>query len=186
MAKVIVWNMVTLDGFFEGESKWEISFHADGWSDELSVMSNTFGDEAGLLVFGRITYEGMKAYWTSTEEEGATRTYMNALPKLVASRTLTSSDWNNTRMTADPVAEIGRLRKEESKNIYIFGSAELADTLMSAGVVDEVMLGIVPVTLGRGNPFFKQHDKKSKFTLIEARPLKSGTVILRYTPEVVS
>lgn len=187
MAKVIVWCMVTMDGFFEGEKQWDIEFHHDGWSDELNVLSKSFGNEASLLVFGRVTYEGMKSYWTTTEdEEGETKRYMNALPKLIASRTLQSSDWNNTRMTSDPVGELARLRKAPGKNIYIFGSADLTDSLLKAGQVDEVMLGIVPVTIGKGNPFFKEGEGKSKFQLIEARPLKSGTVILRYLPENVA
>lgn len=182
MAKLIVWNLITLDGFFEGEKPWDIGFHQDAWSDELSVLSNEFGTKAQMLVFGRVTYEGMKAYWTTTEDEDAkTTSYMNALPKLVASRTLQTSDWNNTRMTADPVGEIGRLRAAPGKDIYVFGSALLGDALMKAGQVDELMLGIAPVRLGRGNPFFKEGNG-SKFTLIEAQPLKSGTVIVRYKP----
>jgi dihydrofolate reductase len=186
MAKVIAWTMVTLDGFFEGEKQWDLGFHSDGWSDELNVMSQEFGAKAGLLMFGRVTYEGMKSYWTTTsDEDSETTRYMNALPKLVASRTLTASDWNNTRMTSDPVGEITRLRKEPGKDIYIFGSADLTDGLLKAGLIDELMLGIVPVTLGKGNPFLKQGGEKTKFTLIEARPLKSGTVIVRYTPQNV-
>lgn len=185
MAKLIVWNLVTLDGFFEGEKPWDIDFHTDAWSDELNVLSTGFGTEAQLLVFGRVTYEGMKAYWTTTEEEAETKSYMNALPKLVASRSLTTSDWNNTRMTADPVGEISRLRKAPGKNIYVFGSALLSDALMKAGQVDELMLGIAPVRLGKGNPFFKEGNRE-KFTLIEARPLKSGTVIVRYKPNDIA
>jgi len=129
------------------------------------------------------TYEGMKAHWTTTEEKGEITTYMNALPKLVASRTLTSSDWNNTRVTDDPIAEIARLRKEDGKPIYVFGSADLCDTLLKAGLVDEVMLAIVPVTIGKGTPFFKDGSVKSKFRLLESRPLGNGTIIVRYQPE---
>jgi dihydrofolate reductase len=184
MAKVIVWNLVTLDGFFEGENKWDLAFHGDAWGDELAAMAKDFGTKAGLLVFGRVTYDGMKAYWTTAEDElDEVKVYMNALPKLVASRTITSSDWNNTRVTDDPVAEIGRLRKEDGKPIYVFGSADLSNGLRRAGLVDELMLAIVPVTIGKGTPFFKQHPGKSKFCLIESRPLANGTVIMRYQPE---
>lgn len=182
MAKVIIWNLVTLDGFFEGENKWDLDFHNEAWGGDLEALAKDFGNKAGLLVFGRVTYEGMKSYWT-TAEEGEITTYMNALPKLVASRTVTSSDWNNTRMTNDPVAEIGRLRKQGGKPIYVFGSADLCDTLLKAGLVDEVMIAIVPVTIGKGTPLFKEGTGKSKFNLIEARPLGNGTVIMRYQPE---
>ena len=186
MAKVIIWNLVTLDGFFEGENKWALDFHNDAWGDELAAMAKDFGDKAGLLVFGRVTYEGMKAHWTTTEEKGEITTYMNALPKLVASRTLTSSDWNNTRVTDDPVAEIARLRKEDGKPIYVFGSADLCDTLLKTGLVDEVMLAIVPVTIGKGTPFFKEGAGKSKFRLLESRPLGNGTIIVHYQPEHIA
>lgn len=183
MAKVIIWNLVTLDGFFEGTEKWDLGFHGRAWGPELEALSLEFGAAAGLLVFGRITHDGMKAYWTTTEDEGEVKTYMNALPKLVASRTITASDWNNTQVTADIVGEISRRKQALDKTIYIFGSAELCDTLLQAGLVDEVMLAIVPLQLGEGTPFFKGGARRD-FDLIEAKPLSNGTVLVRYAPAV--
>lgn len=183
MSKLIAWNLVTLDGYFEGENKWDLSFHGHAWGDELAAMSNEFGSRAKLLVFGRVTYEGMKSFWTTTEEELETKAYMNALPKLVASRTLTKSDWNNTRMTDDIVGELSRLKQEPGMDIFVFGSADLTATLLNAGLVDELWIGLVPTLLGRGNRFFKDNDVQQRFDLIEARPLKTGTVILRYAPK---
>ena len=180
MAKLIVWNLMTLEGFFEGPEKWDLAFHSDAWGEELNEMSSEFGDKAGLLVFGRVTYEGMKAYWTSAEEEGETKAFMNSLPKLVASRSLTGSDWNNTTVTADIADEIARRKAVPGKDIYVFGSAELTESLLADGLVDEIMLGVAPVTIGRGTPFFKQGTDKRGFSLITARPLKNGTVILHY------
>lgn len=182
MAKVIIWNLVTLDGFFEGEKKWDLDFHGKAWGPELEALSMEFGTSAGLLVFGRVTYEGMKAYWTTTEDEGEVKTFMNALPKLVASRTLTASDWNNTEMTADIVGELSRRKQSLDKTIYVFGSAELTDSLLKAGLVDEVKLAIVPVQLGKGTPFFKEGTRRD-FDLLEARPLSNGTILVRYAPE---
>lgn len=179
MAKVIVWNLMTLEGFFEGKEKWDLGFHQDAWGDELSALSSDFSHKAGLLVFGRVTYEGMKAYWTSTQEEGETKTFMNALPKLVASRKLIGSDWNNTTVTADIVGEIAR-RAAAGKDIYVFGSAELTESLLAAGLVDEVMIAVAPVTIGQGTPLFKPITEKRHYALIAARPLKNGTVILHY------
>jgi len=180
MAKVIVWNILSLDGFFEGEKKWDLDMHNHVWGPELEALSNQFGEKAAMLVFGRVTYEGMRDYWTTAEPSNIT-SYMNALPKLVASRTQSSADWNNTRMTSEIESEIARLRREETKDIYVFGSAELSDSLMQAGLVDELMICIAPVTLGKGNPFFK--GKACKFDLIETRPLSNGGVIVRYRPE---
>lgn len=182
MVKVIIWNLVTLDGFFEGEKKWDLDFHNRAWGPELEALSGEFGMAAGLLVFGRVTYEGMKAYWTTAEEEGEVKIYMNALPKLIASRTVTVSDWNNTEVTADIIGEIARRKQALDKTIYVFGSAELSDTLLTAGLVDEVMLAIVPVQLGRGTPFFKEGARRD-FDLIEAKPLSNGAILARYAPQ---
>lgn len=181
MAKVIVWNLMTLEGFFEGKEKWDLAFHADAWGEELAELSSEFGQKAGLLVFGRVTYEGMKAYWTAAaEEEGEVKAFMNALPKLVASRSLTGSDWNNTTVTADILGEIARRKAAPGKDIYVFGSAELTESLLAAGLVDEIMIAVAPVTIGQGTPLFKASPDKRSFALIAARPLKNGTVILHY------
>lgn len=181
MAKVIVWNLVTLDGYFEGKEKWDLSFHNDAWGEELDALSKEFGRRAQCLVFGRVTHDGMKAYWSSaTTEDGEVTRYMNALPKLVASRSVRSSDWNNTRVTADIVGEIAKLRAAPGKDILVFGSAELIDALLAAKLIDELMLAVVPVRLGAGTPFFKPGSERQKLDLIESRPLKNGTVILHY------
>ena len=181
MAKVIVWNLVTLDGYFEGKEKWDLSFHNDAWGEELDALSKEFGGRAQCLVFGRVTHDGMKAYWSSaTTEDGEVTRYMNALPKLVASRSVRSSDWNNTRVTADIVGEIAKLRAAPGKDILVFGSAELIDALLAAKLIDELMLAVVPVRLGAGTPFFKPGSERQKLDLIESRPLKNGTVILHY------
>ncbi len=179
MAKVIAWNLVTLDGYFEGTEKWDLSFHNEGWGEEMEALSKEFGARAQLLVFGRVTHDGMKAHWT-TAEEGEIKRFMNALPKLVASRSVASSDWNNTRVTADIAGEIAALRAAPGKDIFIFGSAELVDALLQQNQIDEMMLAIVPVRLGAGTPFFKAGRERQKFELLETRPLTNGTVILRY------
>lgn len=180
MPKVIVWNLLTLDGFFEGAEKWDLGFHGDAWGEELNDLSHAFGHRAGLLVFGRVTYEGMKAYWTTAEEDGETKAFMNGVPKLVAAHDLTGSDWNNTTVTADILGELTRRKAQPGKDIYVFGSAELTESLLAAGLVDEIMLGLAPVTLGQGTPFFKAGPEKRRFALIAARPLQNGTVILHY------
>jgi dihydrofolate reductase len=181
MAKLIGWNILSLDGFFEGEEKWDLELHNFVWGPELEKLSDTFGERAAALVFGRVTYEGMRDYWTRSEPS-TTTTYMNALPKLVASRTRKTSEWNNTRMTDDIEGEIARMRREDEKDSYIFGSAELTHSLMQAGLVDELMICYAPVAIGKGNPFFKG---KVKVELIEAKGLSGGGVLVRYRPENV-
>lgn len=183
MAKLIVWNILSLDGYFEGETKWDLSLHEFVWGPELEKLSDEFGEKAAALVFGRVTYEGMRDYWTKADAESSTvTTYMNALPKLVASRTQKTSEWNNTTMTDDIEGEIARLRKESVKDLYIFGSADLTHSLLEAGLVDELMICYAPLALGKGNPFFKG---KVKVDLIEAKALSNGGVLVRYRPDNV-
>jgi dihydrofolate reductase len=178
MAKLIVWNLITLDGYFEGEKPWDLDFHNRAWGPELERLSEEFGEKARILIFGRRTYEGMAAYWKTAEPSTIT-TFMNALPKLVASRTLTSADWNNTEVTADIGPAIRALKNSPGKDLYVFGSADLVAWLLAEGLVDELMLCVVPGLLGKGNPFFKT-GAAADLRLIETRPLENGAVILRY------
>jgi dihydrofolate reductase len=180
MAKLIVWNLVTVDGYFEGPEKWDLAFHGLAWGPELEGLSNEFGASASSLVFGRVTYEGMKAYWTATTTEpGSITSFMNTLPKLVASRTLTASDWNNTRVTADIASEIRRLKQAADGPLYVFGSADLTHSLLEAGLVDELLLCTVPVILGAGTPFFKAGSRIA-LDRLESTPIPNGCVINRY------
>jgi dihydrofolate reductase len=179
MAKLIGWNLITVDGYFEGAKKWDLDFHNLAWGPELERLSEEFGDKAASLVFGRVTYEGMASYW-KTAEPGKITTYMNALPKLVASSTLKTVDWNNSRVTADIVPELKRLKDVETKTLYVFGSADLTHSLLEAGLVDELMFCTVPVVLGQGTPFFKRGSRIS-LALKETRPLASGSVLSTYS-----
>jgi dihydrofolate reductase len=96
MRKLVVWNLMTLDGYFEGTKAWDIDFHHLAWGPELEAYSEQFGEEGDLLVFGRKTYEGMAAYWTTAEGEEAVKAYMNRIAKIAVSRTMTTAEWNNT------------------------------------------------------------------------------------------
>src|SRR5262249_6960055 len=94
--KVIVWNMVTLDGYFEGTKPWEIDWHEYVWGEELERFSLDQAREVGTLLFGRKTYEGMLDYWSTATGEVAE--FMNSIPKVVFSNTLETAEWSNTRL----------------------------------------------------------------------------------------
>ena len=182
MRKLIMWNMVTLDGFFEGPKSWEIDWHEYVWGEELEQFSIEQSKSADMLLFGRVTYQGMVDYWAS--QKGEIADFMNNIPKVVFSRTLEKAEWNNTRLVRENAAEeITKLKQQSGKDLFIFGSANLSSTLMQHGLIDEYRLGINPIILGDGNPLFKAMPHRMKMELVEARPLKSGCVILRYQPE---
>lgn len=184
MGKVIVWNLVTLDGRFEGSTPWDLSFHQQAWGPELRALSETFLADTEALVFGRKTYEGMAAYWPEAEEDDEARikAFMNALPKLVASRRPGALAWNNSRATADIVGELGALKARAAKNLYVFGSAELVASLLPAGLIDEIIVAIVPRILGAGRRLFED-GTNVPLRLVSSEATSGGTAILRYGVE---
>ena len=179
MRKLIMWNMVTVDGYFEGPDR-DI-----GWflfEDELENYIRETQSKADTLVFGRVTYEMMAGYWPTAQ--GWIADFMNGIEKIVFSRTLASADWNNTKLFRENVPEeILKLKAREGGDIYLFGSADLASTLMRHNLIDEYHLGINPVILGSGTPLFKDSPERMPLKHIETRTLKSGVVILHYAPE---
>lgn len=179
MRKLIAWNVMTLDGRFEGDAPWQLDFHETVWGDELERFSLEQGEDMDILLFGRRTYEGMAAHWTT--ETGEIADFMNAVEKRVASRTLETVEWANSRLIEGDVVEAVRaLKRQDGRNIYVFGSADLLATLLENDLVDEYRVCLAPVVRGSGTPLFKPGAKNRTMALLEARPLKTGGVILRY------
>jgi len=181
MRRLIMWNLMSLDGFVEGPDR-DISWHNDVWGPELEQLSIEQGKEIGALLFGRVTYDLMASYWP-TAKKSAISDYMNALPKYVASRTLTRAAWaNTTLLTGDPAAEVAKLKQAEGKDIFVFGSADLSSQLLP--LFDELRIAVAPLLLGSGSPLFKSQDDSAKLTLLGTDRHSTGVVILRYAPRV--
>lgn len=180
MAKLIMWNLTTLDGLIEGPGR-DLSWHDVVWGEELERLSMEQLSAAGALLFGRVTYELMAGHWPNASGEIAD--FMNALPKHVFSRTLTTSSWNNTTLYAgDAPATIVRLKQETTKDIYLFGSADLASHLIPHGLFDEFRICVAPILLGGGTPLFKQIGDKRKLKLVDAKALSVGAVLQHFAP----
>lgn len=181
MSRLIMWNLITLDGMFDGPQPWELPFHQYAWGDELERFSLEQAEEVGALVFGRRTYEGMAAHWTTTTGEIAD--FMNAVPKYVASRTLKSADWtNSTLIEGDIGTAIRELKGRAGKDLFVFGSADLSDTFIREGLFDEYRIGLVPATQGDGRPLFAPESPPLQLELVQARPLGSRCLLMRYRP----
>jgi dihydrofolate reductase len=176
-----MWNVMTLDGYFESEP-WGLDFHNTVWGEELARFSIDQLATADTLLFGRATYEGMAAYWTtSTDEPIASR--MNEIGKVVFSNTLEQATWKHARLVRGRAEdEVARLKQQEGADMLIFGSALLSDSLRQAGLIDEYRIGLAPVVLGRGTPLFKPAPEPFNLTLVESVPLRTGGVILQYRP----
>lgn len=177
--KLIIWDMVTVDGCFEGPDR-DIGWFV--FDEELEAYVRQTQQNADTLVFGRVTYELMASYWPS--EQGWIADFMNTVEKVVFSRTLKSAGWNNTTLFSGNVEEeVSRLKAREGGDIFVFGSADLTATLMEHGLIDEYHLGINPVILGKGTPLFKGSPTLIPLKHLETRTLRSGVVILHYAPE---
>jgi len=181
MRKLIMWNVVTLDGRFEGEQSWDLSFHQLVWGPELEAMSIAQLHEASALVFGARTYKGMAEYWAHAEETDPTvAPLMNSIAKIVCSPSLEQAEWNNTTIIRDAVSGIEQLKGEVGGPMFVFGSGILSKSLMNAGLFDEIRLCIAPTVLGRGRHLFTDANMEHKFTLLETKSLQNGGVVLRY------
>lgn len=177
MRKLKTWNMLTLDGFFEGPKKGEIDWFV--FDDELEKFIIDTQMNAGALLFGRVTYEMMAAYWPTAE--GRIADFMNSVQKYAFSRTLDRVNWDKTTLVnGDAVAEIKKLKAQEGGDIFVFGSADFSQTLMENRLVDEYHFGINPVVLGKGVPWFKGGYDAMGLELFDSKTLKSGVVLLFY------
>ena len=181
MRKLIMWNVITLDGYFQGEQNWDLSFHELIWGPELEEFSMVQLRAADYLVFGRVTYEGMAAYWIP--EKGEIADYMNSLPKIVCSRTLTSADWNNSTLLKDNVSnQIKQLKAEGNGDMYVFGSAILSETFIADNLFDEYRICIAPTLFGKGRRLFESEHPVKNLKLISSQQLSNGGVLLTYKP----
>ena len=179
MRRLVIWNLQTLDGYFEGKEPWDLDFHMAAWGKELEQFSLEQIEEVGTLLYGRATYEGMASHWT--KETGPIADFMNDVPKVVFSRTLEAATWKNARLVRrDAADEVAELKRGEGKDLFVLGSAKLSDSLLRRGLFDELRICVVPAVLGTGVPLFKPGSPRHDFTLLHARTLSTGGVILRY------
>ena len=184
MRKVFLFNMVSLDGYFEGPNQ-DISWHnVDAEFNDFAIKQL---DEIGALLFGRVTYQLMASYWPTPmarEDDPVVADKMNRLPKVVFSRTLDKLEWENSKLVKDHAAEqVSELKQQPGKDLAIFGSSDLAVSLMRTGLIDEFRVMVNPVVFGGGKPLFKGIDNRVKLKLVNSRPFRSGNVLLYYELE---
>ena len=183
MRKLFSFNMVTLDGFFEGQDH-NIDWH--NVDEEFNEFAIAQLNEIGVLLFGRVTYQMMASYWPTSEavkNDPVVADLMNRMSKIVVSKTITTAEWNNTKLIKDQIADkISRLKKQSGQDLAIFGSANLMSALMRLDLIDEHRVMVNPVILGTGTPLFQTKDK---FNLrhLRTRAFGNGNVLLCYESE---
>jgi dihydrofolate reductase len=183
MRRLIMWNLMTLDGCFEGVRSWDLDWHQYAWGPELEAHILQQLRVADRLLFGRVTYQGMADYWTKAKGESEVATFMNSLPKVVFSRSLDRAAWNNTELVKDDACDaVARLKGSGNGEMYVFGSGRLSRSLIERGLFDEYRLLLTPVLLGAGAPLFGPLPQRMRLRLLESRVINAGPVLLRYAP----
>jgi dihydrofolate reductase len=186
MGRIVVTEFISLDGVMEapaGEDfkhkDWSFQFDRGADGDKFKLDEAL---DAEALLLGRVTYEGFAAAWPSRQGEFADK--FNSMPKYVVSSTLEHPDWNNTTvLNGHLVEEISELRQETDGDIYVHGSARLAQTLIEHDLVDEVHLMVFPVVLGTGKRLFGETSDKERLRLTDSKTVgKDGVTILSYQP----
>lgn len=176
MGKIIISENVSLDGLAAGERLF-------GWVGQIKgeaariLLDEALDTEALLL--GRRSYEFFAARWPTRSGEYADR--LNSMPKYIASSTLTHPAWTNTTILGgDVVHQVSKLRRELAGDIVVYGSIQLADTLMEHDLIDELRLMIYPVALGAGQRLFGQTSDSKPMRLVQVRAVSDGLAYLTY------
>ena len=178
MRKLVFQMLVSVDGYVAGPNG-EFDWHVVD-DDFTDYIDRTLRSIDTILV-GRVTYQGLAQYWpTATEPEAP---LMNALPKVVFSRTLARTDWTNSRVaTRDVADEVGALKEASGQDLALFGSPQLASTFVRLDLIDEYHLLVVPIILGAGKPLFAGLEQRTELTLTNTEAFRSGTVCHYYAP----
>jgi len=183
MRKVIFQMMVSVDGYFEGPNH-ELDWHLV--DAEFNAYAAAFLDSLDALLFGRVTYQLMASYWPTSmanDDDPIIAGKMNALQKIVFSKSLDKVEWQNSRLVKDNfAAEVSKLKQQPGKDIAIFGSSDLAVELSEHGLIDEYRILVAPIALGNGKPLFKGLKSRLKLKFLRAKTFKSGVVMLEYAP----
>ncbi len=184
MRRVLFFMLTTIDGYYAGPNG-DIDWH--NVDEEFNEFAIAQLNEVDTLLFGRVTYEMMASYWPMPEtikSDPIVAGKMNSLQKIVFSSTLPEPHWEHTRLVRnDAAGEVRRLKQQAGKDLIIFGSSELAASLLNDGLLDEARIMINPVVLGQGKPLFTGVNDRLKLKLLKSRIFHSGNVLLYYEPE---
>lgn len=186
MRKLVVFNSVSLDGYFtdgNGEMRWAHNAAKDeAWDAFVAGNAST----GGLLVFGRITYELMASYWptaAASRNDPVVAERINHLPKVVFSRTLDQAPWDNTRLVKGGLAEeIRRMKNKSGVGMAILGSGSIVSQLTQERLIDEYQIVVIPVVLGRGRTLFEGLQERLNLRLTNSRVFGNGNILLCYKP----
>jgi dihydrofolate reductase len=190
MRTLMVTAFISLDGVVQApggpDEDRDGGFTHGGWAaphidDEVLGRMIGISARADALLLGRRTYEEFAATWPLAAADDPIGSRWNALPKFVASRSLTSVSWQNTTLLTGEVPDaVAELKKAEGGEIQVHGSGRLVQTLLAHDLVDELHLVVIPVLVGSGRRLFGSGTVPARFDLVAAATTRSGVVVGRY------
>ena len=184
MRKLKLQVQMSVDGFVagpDGEMDW-ITFD---WDDDLNAYVDALTAPVDCIVLGRKLAESFIPHWAARPEgeDPASIDKFNDTPKVVFTRTLERSEWENTTLARGDLAEeIATLKNAPGGDIITYGGASFVSSLLKHGLVDVLNLFVNPVALGTGKPIFTALDEWQGFTLETSRAFPCGIVLLKYRP----
>jgi dihydrofolate reductase len=190
MRKLIVIEFLTLDGVMQGlgspDEDRDGGFEHGGWAapyfDEAQGAAAVEGLKATTAyLFGRKTYEKMIGYWPSQPDENPMAAHLNATPKYIATRTVSSPTWSNSQvLDGDLVPAIGNLKSQGDGNIAVLGSGVLVQDLIANDLVDGYRLFLHPLLLGNGKRLFREMDRPRPLRFVDCTATTTGVLMLTY------
>lgn len=163
-------------GFAHGG--WQVPYQSE---DGRAAVVGWFGHASAFLL-GRKTYEIFRDFWPGvTDPANPIASTLNAMPKYVASTTLTSVGWHNSSLLGgDVAAEVAKLKELPGDELQVHGSGELAQTLIEHDLIDEYRLYYIPVHLGTGKKLFRDATRPAALRLISTSATEAGVIVARY------
>ena len=183
MSKLIVFNSVSVDGYFtdtKGDVTWA---HQNDPEWQRFTNENVSGN--GILLFGRVTYQLMESFWPTPrarEQFPQVADRMNSAQKVVFSRTLNKVSWQNVRLIKGNLPQEVRKMKAGAEDIVILGSGTIVSQLTQEKLIDQYQLVINPVVLGAGRTLFEGMNEGLRLKRVQSRTFNNGNVVLTYEP----
>jgi dihydrofolate reductase len=186
MRKLKLQMQLSVDGYVAGPNG-EMEWMSWDWGDDIKGYVTALTAQVDTIILGRKMAEGFIPYWKGVSENPETKDEfaqkMVDSTKVVFSKTLTASTWENTDLaTGDLIEEVAKLKAKDGGDIMVYGGASFVSALIKANLVDDYHLFINPTAIGSGMPIFEMLDSKLGFKLIKAQAFEVGIAVLNYQP----
>ena len=180
MRKIVAGLFMSLDGVVEAPDQWHFPY----FNDEMGEAVGSQMAASDTMLLGRVTYQEFASYWPNQSSADVPMAdQMNSTPKVVVSTTLKSVEWQNSTLISGNVAEeLTKLKQRPGKNIGITGSGTLVRSLLRDGLLDELVLLVHPIVVGRGKRLFAEVGTQKGLKLVEAKTFTTGVLSLVYQP----